>query len=230
MKPYRRYRVTATMRGGHVLDAELYLDSVLSAVHPAMHGVDPVRRAGMEKVRHAPLPLVAAWNGNSRRCWYCSSADYPDGARLETSHFTKRRDPVDVFFASRTFQPGSGTMRDHLERRSILLAPRIQWDIASNDPKDVERLLRRVTHLGGLRRMGYGEVGAWSLEEVDGDIDQCLVQQDKAVRRIPVSMLASHAAAEPMAVMPPYWYSAERVMAVSVGTACVLRRDIDAAQ
>lgn len=229
MKALKRYLVTATMLGGHIIDSELYLDSILSAVHPAMHGREAIVRSGLSRTQHAPLPCAAYWDGNRRLVWLCSSANYVDGASVESTDFTKRRDPMDAYFAARGYQPASGTLRDRMEKRSLIMAPRIQWSIATNDPKELQRLLRRVSGIGALRKMGYGEISRWEVDEDGSDITRCLVDDGKAVRRIPISVLAFYARCEPISVMPPYWYMAERVDGVVVGTPCELKEGLDAA-
>ena len=231
MKPIERYLVTAKMSCGHVADSELYLDAILSAVHPAMHGIQKLVRGSRSLPTCAPLPFASIRHDNGHRLlFYCSSADYVDGVEIVQSNFVKRRDATDAMMAARSFQPGSGPMRDRMEQRVLLMAPTIQWSVASNDPKEIERLLRRVSHLGGLRKMGYGEVRKWSIDRVDSDIDRCLSEYGKAVRRLPISVLASYesAAVETLAVMPPYWYAGELCPAVTVGTTCTLREDLRA--
>lgn len=228
MKPLRRYLVTAKMLGGHVLDSELYLESIMAATHPAMHSLpSKLIRQGLDKAVQAPLPLAAVWsNGhsNSRIVWLASAGYYPEDTRLEKTHFVKRRDGIDVMMTQRTFQPGSGAMKDRMEMRALIMAREIRWYIACNEPNEIKRLLRRnCQHIGSVRRMGYGEVREWEIEEVDDKIMDCLVSGIKAMRRLPVSILEQFDNPEQMTVRPPYWYMAERCLGVNTGSRCALK-------
>ena len=101
------------------------------------------------------------------------------------------------------------------------MAARIQWLVYSDDPKEIKRLLRRVSAVGGLRKMGYGAVREWQVDAADGEWQSTLVRDYHAARRLPLSIaMAKNTAA--LAVMPPYWHSSMIVEAVGTGARCEL--------
>ena len=107
MKARGLYKVTAVMTGAHVIDSELYLDSILAAVHPAMHNHSRLTRMSETGSIQAPLPICSVFVDGKRVVWCCSSADYPDGYAIDRTAFVKRRDPLDVHYAARQFLPAS---------------------------------------------------------------------------------------------------------------------------
>jgi len=230
MKPaLRRFRVTARMLNGHVLDSELYLESILAAVHPVMHN-QPQRLVRNQTVKPVvpPLPIAAVWQHDQRLVWAASAGFYNENTRLESTNFCKRRDGIDVLMTQRSFQPASGHMKDRLEKRPLIMAKEIHWDVATNNRRDLVHLLRRnVFAIGSLRRMGYGEVQSWDAVEIDDVVSACFVEDGRAKRKLPTDVLSTfRLPAEVMTVRPPYWYTAERCLGVNSGTPCCLKDDL----
>lgn len=226
-------RVTARMGSQLVLTAPLHLDGLLSAVHPATHGHQRPTRSDEtdEHIRIAPLPLGQVFYGGSW-VWAASAAQMPDEATLRVSTITKRRDPGDVYYAQRQFQPASGPMRDRMVAVQTVCTPSMSFLAVSNDVPDVRRLLRRVMSVGGLRKNGYGQVLSWDVDVADISLGidawrETIINDGRARRRLPAEILKPDTYRDQqLRAMPPYWCRAGLVWGVEVGDECELRDEV----
>ncbi|MGN6549824.1 MAG: hypothetical protein ACTHJ3_08030 [Pararhizobium sp.] len=200
--------ITAHLMRPAVIDGPIHLDAILTARHPAMHGLDGItRKSG--RARQAPLPLCVARSEDRKWVW-CASAWVP-GAPDAAIGITKRRDAVDYRMINRTVNPSVGPERNRLLQMPIYRGP-MTWHAVVSKDKDINelrRLLRRVAQIGKLRKSGYGLVERWDVETEQGDLTQALLVAGRCARVLPVAMVKSSAPPASQSVLPPYWAEEE---------------------
>lgn len=80
-----------------------------------------------------------------------------------------------------------GQMKAHLSRMRSIACSAVSWE-AVGDPDRVEALLRGVTHIGGLRKDGHGEVASVEVSPADCERDEDVLVRNGLPRRpIPVA-------------------------------------------
>lgn len=210
----------------------LHLDALLSAVHPAMHDKGKVTRQGASGVEYAPLPLLRALSPDAPCDWIfaASAMEVSADAELSTVSFTKRRDGVDVLMGERQITPGMGPMRDRMTTAIAVLAREVFFFAVCYDTSELSRLLRRISHIGGMRKQGYGEVCGWGTEELGGydRWRESLVLAGKARRFLPASFcnygFSGDCRVQSLgAIRPPYWHHVSDTQRVDVGAGVILR-------
>ena len=220
-------KLTAIMDAPIVQMSPLHLDALLTAVHPAMHNQAhcPVRadttRSGLSPV---PLPLLSAYCG-STWVWAATAAEYPDCAALSTSTITRRTDHHDVLYLQRKVTPSVGPMKDRMIKSVVIMTPEVWFYAATNNTKELMRIIQRVNAIGGLRKDGYGSVREWRLEKSAICPHEILAQDGHARRRLPQA-LCENEAYKRLAIYPPYWMAADAPFGFEVGDAVALREEV----
>ena len=221
-------RVVAEMAGPVVADRDVHLDGLL--VWSAAQDLDlepPSRGQALSTIPPVPIPVRAVSHGE-HDIYLCSAWSLSDDAEPWRHSWTRRRDAHDVERLARPFDSGYGPGRALLRTAPAVLARCCTWQLDTDDLDDLRRLLLRITHLGGLRAHGLGEVRGWSVRESDGPSAWCLVDEyGRAARPLPISWLADYEGAPVrLAVQCPYWHPEAHVPAVAPGTPARLTDEV----
>ncbi len=129
--------------------------------HERGEDVPPITRA------HAPdLPIpLATWEECGTWGW-CTSIGHPHVVAW-TSIEVRRKPAVDAMGRWIPDARHHLSLGPHKARNTVapaVLVDRVEWDIDATDRTDVEDLLGRVSHLGGMRGTGHGHVTRWTVE------------------------------------------------------------------
>lgn len=218
------YKITYYIKTPVITITPIHFDALLSAVHPAMHNIPALaRRNGRTGVINAPIPVDSVkrkWEW----IWCCTTAEYSDDAIMYSDKITKRKTGTDYYYLSGKHTPRTGTGRDRCETIYGIMCSSVSFLAASSDLKELERICRRVKNIGGLRKMGYGEVCGMEIKETDLKWEECLVRDGRALRTIPKSMLKG-CQSKRITVHPPYWLD-EWTEGVFPGDQAELREDV----
>lgn len=220
------YSLRFSLASPIIIDSPLHLDSLLSAVHPAMHNTNSItRQSGIESLAFAPLALDSAKLGNAW-VWCCSAAEFPNNAKYFDGKFTKRRDGTDLMYYRGIQQTTMGIMRDKMEGIYGVSAECVEFYLSTPEIKEVERITRRIKWLGGLRKMGYGEVKGYDVNEMQGaNWRDCIISGGKARRNLPLSLVSCDTIKQ-VACKPPYWYYGNKNSGIEAGEACELKEGV----
>jgi hypothetical protein len=156
-----------------------------------------------EEIVEAPIPLARIDVGEHRIA-VCSAWSFSDDSRLTTGRWTRRKDGEDMGQRARPIN-ASSPERPQLNRADVVEARAVIW-FAWGEPEPVQELLSRVSHIGGLRGMGYGKVIVWAVEEGSFRPEEILVFGESQ-RNLPIEAVVVPPAPVPslVAVQPPYW-------------------------
>nr|DAI46085.1 MAG TPA: Cas system-associated RAMP superfamily protein [Caudoviricetes sp.] len=219
------YCVKFRVKSPVIVSTPIHFDAILSAVHPAMHNLNTVvRRSQAEDVVDAPLPIDSAKIADT---WVfcCSSADYSN-ARPYCTKFTKRKDGLDYCYIKSRQTPRSGPGRDRCDTIYGVLCSSVDFFVSCGSVNELSRLCRRVHGIGGLRKMGFGEVTEFEIiERTDLQWQDCLVRDGVAVRNLPVEMIVGQAT-RLVATKHPYWLADHLRPGVEEGDAAELREEV----
>lgn len=199
------YKITFEVKTPIITDTPIHLDGLLSAVHPAMHGTEIItRNSTIAQMKDAPLPIDSAKIGNVW-VWCCTAANYSDDAVPYQDHITKRKVACDYFYIESRQTPRTGPGRDRCDTVYGVSCSTASFLASTKDRKEIERICRRVKNIGGLRKMGYGEVTRFEVEETLYSWRDCLEQEGIAVRNLPSEMLETPCNMR-VPVKHPYWH------------------------
>lgn len=125
------------------------------------------RNSTLEHVTGLPIEIVR----DGDRWWYASSSPLiVDIAGRERRYFHRRFDDqherhlVDVV---KRVMTAAGPYKSTRLFDTRVIASAVEWHVIG-DQTEIERILRRVSQIGGRRGIGYGEVSEWSVT-ADGD-------------------------------------------------------------
>lgn len=221
------YKVSFKMRTPVILTSAIHFDALLTAVHPMMHNLDRVTKtSGAEKVVTAPLPIRkickdGAW------VWCCSAALFPDDSKFFNGKVNKVKNGIDYFYLKAKQQPATGIDRNRCDTIYGVTCREVYFLVESANPKELERICRRVRSIGGLRRMGYGEVTEIVYEECpELTWQDTLVKDGIALRNIPAELLENKAN-NMIVTRPPYWLAAHRRSGVAEGEEAVIKEELN---
>lgn len=226
------YKIAFIMRSPIILNDDLHLDSILSAVHPAMHNRTFLTRASLASdVTTAPLPIDSA-KLNGEWIWCASCGIFPDDAQYFHDKFSKRTAIGDFNYLHKSVTPGVGPGRDRCETIYGAVAAEVMFYASIPDKMHFEnelcRLLKRVKYLGGMRKCGYGQIADFELEKTDEEWQDCLIRHGRAARILPVAMLDDYddRDATRNRVNPPYWMPSGARECVKPGAYAVLKPEV----
>ena len=99
------------------------------------------------------FPIDSAKKG---KIWvWCSTiSDFDESATFFNEKFSKRKDHTDYMYLAKKQTPRTGPERDRMETAYGVLCKYVKFYYSSKNNKEVERLLRRVKNIGGLRKNG----------------------------------------------------------------------------
>lgn len=97
---------------------------------------------------------------------------------------------------------GSGFFRDYMMRMIYIPAKSVHFFVNGNR-KEIERLLKSVVYLGKKTAYGFGRVKSIHIERTERDYS--MIKDGKAMRPIPMRMLADAEVKALLAYKPPYW-------------------------
>ncbi|MCT8158208.1 hypothetical protein [Bifidobacterium polysaccharolyticum] len=142
----------------------LPLDGILAwAMHAREQDPDPPRG----RIKDYDLPL-GKWHACGTWGWKASSA-HP--VIIGHTSLQIRRKPPDWQLARYTKERKNHHGLDAWKARDLTipatLIDTISWDINTTDPKQVDSLLRDITHIGSHRALGCGHVTSWTVIESD---------------------------------------------------------------
>lgn len=226
-RPSQLLEVTAYLRTPIVLTDELHLDGLLMSAHPLMREHPISRSTPAEALSTAPIPIASlTWGGATAAL--CSTAHFPDDARTTTSQATKRRDPEDVYRLTNRYNPSYGRGKDRMRQLPVVVTPSVSW-LGIGDRRGVSRLCRRISHIGGWRSAGYGEVIGWDCYYVDSPPVAVLVQGGVAMRHLPKVWCQWGSVTRSCSIVPPYWHPARATEEVVLtGIRCAIESGVEA--
>lgn len=221
------YEIIFRVSSPVILDAPLHLDGILSCVHPAMNGranqLNRTSSAG--EILSAPLPFDSARN-NGTRVWCCSAGqfdqyaqDYIDDTIIKFTY------PSDYDFLKMNHAPRTGPSRNQFKQIRGTLCSHVSFLFSSTQPNEIYRIAKRVRGLGALRKIGYGVVTSLDLQESNLDWTQCLIQQGRAMRNLPIEHI-QNAKERLVCTRPPYWMPNNLEPGVLAGEECQLRDSV----
>lgn len=194
-------RITASMLTGQIATHDRYLplDSMLAWAWMCENRPEKmeVSLSGIraDNLIHPELPLERRGSGEDWY-WACSFA-CGEVRREEIQYWHKRFDQAQaeeyVDFQGRrgAVNVKGGRYKNYRMPFVIILAKRLTW-YAVGDRVGVDKLLRRVTHVGKNRSQGFGRVSDWKVESWPEDLSW--------LRHIPLSNGVLM-----MGIRPPYW-------------------------
>lgn len=204
-----------------MMTVPIHFDALLASVHPAMHNLKQVTRfSKAEDVVTAPLPLDSAKAGNAW-IWCASTGEFDDQAIAFDDKFNKRKDHTDYLYAQKRLTPRTGPGRDRMETAYGVLCKYMSFVYSTTAPKETDRIIKRIRSIGGLRKMGYGNVTGYEVTEIGLNWRECLVKDGMARRHLPTSMAIGEITEA--CVTPPYWLASNKVPAIFTGSECELK-------
>lgn len=207
-------RVTAHMSAPIVAHDVIHLDALLCFAHPSCRGRKITRGTRGDQIHMPELPLARIRHGG-QWVYACTVERYPDTARRNREHFTKRKDEGDVAARGTTWTPSAGPERNYHLPVVTIETPECHW-LAIGDRNGIRKLLRYVDHVGSHRRQGYGMVSRWEVERIVADQALVLAGADGlAARHMPRAWTNHTETSDSGRWLPPYWHpqGGERVRA-----------------
>lgn len=204
-----------------ITTAQIHLDGILSAVHPAMHNLNGItRQSARRELTAAPIPVDSAKiDGSWVFC--CTASDFDDSAKVFTDKFNKRKDAIDYHYINRRLTPRSGPGRDRLETCYGVICEFVRFYASTSDLQELTRICKRVRSIGNLRKMGYGAVSSFCVAETELQWSDCLVQSGVSMRNLPARMaIDGHISRIP--VRAPYWLPDNMEPGIMAGEKCRL--------
>lgn len=227
MKPLR---IRAEMGSAIALPGsrDIHFDALLGWVWMVRHHPDRLASLSRQSLReetirpHLPLGLVRV----GRHVAPMASAWLlPDGARLATVSFTRRKDGDDLDMRERTINASSPD-RSMMVRVDTVEVSYVDW-IVWGIKREIKSACKLLHHVGGMGRHGYGVVQRWTIEDGDHSATDTWVRDGRAARNLPVDALSGISGEiERLAVEPPYWPPCMHVPAVGPGTSVTLSSDV----
>ena len=153
-------------------------------------------------------------NAHLRQLWgWRASAEIAEWQQRGTAEVRKKPelDAMRRWTDAKSAQIGSGPQKAYDLALPTVFAQRIQW-YGVGDMKRVLHLLRsHVPAIGRKKGLGWGTVGAWSIDNVDDD--RSIEHEGKLMRRMPVQC-GLRGRSSWAAIRPPYHHRSRVVNAV----------------
>lgn len=204
----------------------LHLDALLTAVHP--DAVDATRLYALEafgkKAPVLPLPLKKA-ETDGAWVWCSSAAFFSDAAVNFSDTYCRRLGVADAAWLKRNVLTIGGLFKDRVAKALGIVSPEVRFLAETSDMDALEALLAEISGLGKFRAFGYGETDGFSVEPSSRPWTDCLVQNGRAVRTIPVAMLKNRPESSVRA-LPPYWSLRDRCAGADPGDEAVLAEEV----
>lgn len=226
MRKYRIVKVIASVITPIAINSSLHLDSLISAVHPAMYGNNKLSKFDVDdkKIAIAPIPLMSAYCGNDW-VWLATAAEFPDCAKMSNDSLIKMWGPEDIDQSQRVVRTSEGALRNRFITFTTILTPEIYFYAATYDVKELNRLLNRIASIGRLRKSGYGMISNWTVEIINIPWKELLIINEIARRNIPKSFALSGTAHQ-IRTTPPYWHNSNKKLGFEAGEKVILSDEI----
>lgn len=152
---------------------------------------------------------------------------YSEDAKPFSTKITKRKEGADYLYLHARQTPRTGSGRDRCDSIYGVVCSSVRFLASSADKKELERICRRVKNIGGLRKMGYGEVRDIKIEECpETEWQNCIISGCRAARNIPAEMVEAPRTKR-IITRPPYWVSSLMQLGVSEGDYAILRKEVE---
>lgn len=195
------------------------------AVHPDARSVVDVNRDLRDnRLRDLDLPIARACCGDA---WiYAASAiELDDGARPYMCTYKKAKHCDDAFYLEKSVMTIGGLHKDWIKHGFGYVTPAVSFLAASDEPDVLHSFCMRVTSIGKLRGMGYGQIAGLDVRKIDGSWTRALVHEGRAMRNLPARFVTGEASEEIIA-RPPYWGMYRREPGVSPGKPAILNEGV----
>ncbi len=218
------YKLTFGVKTPVITQTNIHLDAIFSFVSPAAHNKDKhfTRFSNAKDIKQLPIPIDAVKRGG-KWVFCCSAADYNNAAAI-CENATKRRDGKDVVYYHKALTPRKGIDKDVMMKLYGVVCESVSFLLSSSNRAAVERYARRVHNIGSMGKMGYGQVSGFTIEEIEGGWEQCLIRNGKAVRNIPAGLIENTPHSEECC-RSPYWLPDGKELCAAVGDFAVLAQD-----
>jgi len=222
-------RVTAWLAAPVVHRDVIHLDALLAQAGVRV-GSDGRRsrltRGGSVSDLDRPALPLARVDRLGAGCWLASAAIWPEDARPEIDHATRRYDAADIHLRSRRIDYTSGPGRLRMLPLPQTVAMLVDW-LCVGSRRGVRKLLRHVGAVGGMRGHGHGAVAAWTVDHVYDavPVDVLVDAHGRARRHLPAEWIARPVAGV-APVEPPYWHPSRARPAARAGKPVALRPEI----
>lgn len=208
-----------------IMQDPLHLDALLMAVHPEARSITEVNRNLRDgELVQLDLPIKKARCGD-RWVWAASSVELADNAEPYTGTYKKAKDHEDAFYLTKNTMVIGGIHKNWVKRVSGFTTSSVTFYAATDDPDGVESLCRRVSSVGKLRGMGYGQITGFVISEAEGGWQDTLVRDGLAFRNMP-ACFCEEEATEDIIALPPYWGMYRREPGFAPGAMATLRPEV----
>lgn len=208
-------KITANMGSPFCGDPPL-LDSlliyILSFKMGKLSGKKFLKSTPLSEFEHIPIP-VNYFTLNNLRIYRCSNPIYKiqtewhdrQGYKFETDKLSLLIRPD----KRRALSISSGVYKSRFAPVHVKLVDKIVWFV-NGDLKECKRLLKDVKFVGFYRKIGYGFVTSWEVEEIDDDLSVYAKGDDIKIlmRTLPIEKQDEYTGFKIGygAVNPPYWH------------------------
>lgn len=211
-------RVRAYLLTPLALTDPLHLDGLASSCHPDVRGGRLTRGSDAANVVRPTLPIASITHEGHKIC-VCSAAEVAPDARRSREHLTRRRDAADVDHLAKPVHTRTGPSRDVMLPYAVWLTPYVEWWCVGARRGLKKLMATRTTHVGAMRRIGFGAVDRWQFDATSGDPAECLVLAGRARRNLPIAWCDAPDVVEQIPVTHPYWHATSRADGVRQGRA-----------
>ena len=179
----------------------IHLDGILA--HLLRLQADPHAYYNLPAKQPAPSPSREIFDilKLTHNVFHASVSFFSEPKRVYAATYYKRFEEHGCT-ARRKIQLGRGYYRNWMLRNIVVAADHCYFYGCG----DIDRIASALQHLlaiGDNVRIGYGALHSWHIEPIDED--RSLIYQGKAMRPIPVRLLARYSEATRIAWKPPYW-------------------------
>ncbi len=210
-----------------ILEAPLHLDGLLSSTHPyaTQRGTSLSKYSSITEIKSAPLCIDSA-RIDDARVWCCSAGRFdPNAQDFYSEAFIKATSDSDLYYLHLVHAPRSGVTKDIMQTIRGKVCEYVTFLFSSSNPYEVSRAAKRVRALGSFRRMGYGAVKSFELNETSKDWRECLIYNGCANRNLPAELIQT-TCDRLVCTAPPYWLPDNLMPGVPFGEECELKDEI----
>jgi CRISPR type IV-associated protein Csf3 len=211
-------KITATLRSPLVGDPP-YLDALLTyELGFKMHKFEDMKfnkSTPIEKIERLPIPLTQC-EINGVKVNSCSDpifiikTEWHDklSKRFETDRLSLLIDPN----KRKNITPGTGHLKSRWQPLHAKLVDKIVW-FARGDAKECRRLLKGIVSLGYYRKIGYGLVAKWEVEETEKSDNFIFGKYENKkilMKTVPIGNDLKYTEGYRIsygACIPPYWHN-----------------------
>lgn len=205
---------------------DIHLDSILYAVSPAAHNKDIhlTRLTPAYSVPDLPIPIDCI-RRNGCYIYCCSTAEFVGGQKIVDT-MTKRKDGYDYMYYHSRKTPKTGIDKDWMVKLYGVCCEEVSFLASSSNYSSLDRYVRRIKSIGGMRKQGYGEVSGYEIKErPELTYQDCVIEAGRAIRNIPQELLSTQCRSR-CRVKPPYWLLDGKQVCAAVGDKATLRDDV----